>query len=414
MNRFFRSKAATWGVVLLGLLVGLGLFGPLLVPYPDAADHWRDIGFWQDSPTAAPPVWTAGPWDRVPQSPSRRVEATSPPLVETLNGVQKVTWTLEFPPAAKGTLIVPGTGPVPLLVSVQAADGTWVERDKRRLEASAGQPGRFAISLEGSSALQVTELLADGAPAEAPSLILAGQVAGVLGTDAAKRDVFTGIVLGVRWALILGLLVSFLTVGLGLGLGILAACSGGWVDSLINRIYEFFSLMPLMPFLIVLSTVYRPSLWTFFLLGLLFFWTKAFKPVYAMALQIRNEVYLEAGRSLGASRWRLATRYILPALLPYGFAVMALSVPGIILYEASISLLGLGDATTVTWGQMLHDAFAQGAVINRLWWWVLPPGLMIALTGLTFALLGRGFDQVWQAQSPKRLLTGRGSSPEPI
>jgi peptide/nickel transport system permease protein len=84
---------------------------------------------------------------------------------------------------------------------------------------------------------------------------------------------------------------------------------------------------------------------------------------------------------------------VLPSLLPYAFAVMALSVPGVIMYEASVSLLGLGDAAVITWGQMLHDALVQGAVINRLWWWVLPPGLMIALMGVAFGLLSWGFDR---------------------
>ena len=63
------------------------------------------------------------------------------------------------------------------------------------------------------------------------------------------------------------------------------------------------------------------------------------------------------------------------------------------MYEASVSLLGLGDSSVITWGQMLHDALAQGAVINRLWWWILPPGFMIALMGVTFGLLGWGFDR---------------------
>jgi peptide/nickel transport system permease protein len=73
---------------------------------------------------------------------------------------------------------------------------------------------------------------------------------------------------------------------------------------------------------------------------------------------------------------------------------MALSIPGVIVYEASVSLLGLGDATIVTWGQLLNDALGQGAVINRLWWWVVPPGLMIALMGMSFAFLGSALDKI--------------------
>jgi peptide/nickel transport system permease protein len=233
-------------------------------------------------------------------------------------------------------------------------------------------------------------------------LLLQGKASGLLGTDAAKRDIFTGIVLGTRWALLLGVAVSFLTVVMGLVLGIVAACYGGAWDAAINRIYEFFSLMPLLPFLIVVSAAYKPSLWGFMALALLFFWTRAFKTVYARALQIKQEGYIEAATMMGAGRWRRVSRHVLPNLLPYAFAVMALSVPGVIMYEASVSLLGLGDASVITWGQMLHDALVQGAVINRLWWWILPPGLMVALMGVAFGLLGRGFDRVLRPHASSR------------
>ena len=85
---------------------------------------------------------------------------------------------------------------------------------------------------------------------------------------------------------------------------------------------------------------------------------------------------------------------MLPILIPFSFANMALSVPGAILYEASVSLLGLGDATMVTWGQILHDALSGGAVLSGLWWWVVPPGLLIAILGMTFAFLGFAMDRI--------------------
>ena len=85
---------------------------------------------------------------------------------------------------------------------------------------------------------------------------------------------------------------------------------------------------------------------------------------------------------------------MIPLLIPYSFASMALYVPSAIVYEASISLLGLGDATIVTWGQILHDALRGGAVINGLWWWVIPPGLFIALMGMTFAFIGFAMDRI--------------------
>jgi peptide/nickel transport system permease protein len=85
---------------------------------------------------------------------------------------------------------------------------------------------------------------------------------------------------------------------------------------------------------------------------------------------------------------------MIPQLVPYAFASMALSVPGAIVYEASISLIGLGDATRVTWGQILQAAFSSGAVLQGIWWWVVPPGVAIAVMGMTFAFIGFAMDTI--------------------
>jgi len=85
---------------------------------------------------------------------------------------------------------------------------------------------------------------------------------------------------------------------------------------------------------------------------------------------------------------------MIPQLIPYAFANMALSVPGAIVAEASISLLGLGDASVVTWGQILHSAMKNSAILKGLWWWIIPPGLMIVLLGMTFTFLGFSMDKI--------------------
>jgi peptide/nickel transport system permease protein len=176
--------------------------------------------------------------------------------------------------------------------------------------------------------------------------------------------------------------------------GVVSAYLGGWVHALMMRVFELFVNIPLLPVLIVLSAVFKPSIWTMVAMMSLFFWTGPVKTVTSMALQIKEETFIEASRALGASRRRMIFRHMLPLLLPYAFASMALSVPGAIVYESTISLIGLGDAGIVTWGRILHDALRGGAVLNGLWWWVLPPGLAIALLGLTFALIGFAMDRI--------------------
>ena len=252
--------------------------------------------------------------------------------------------------------------------------------------------------LKGAYLFTVTALMLDPqAVLAAPTLFVSGHVSGLLGTDLSKRDIFTGVVIGIRWALIIGILTSIITVVVGVILGVAAAYFGGALDWLLTRLYELVYLMPVLPFLIVISAVFKPSIWTLIIIICLFFWTGPFKPVYGMALQIRTETYIEASRGLGARGGRIIFRHIVPLLLPYSFAVMALGVPAVIVYEASVSLLGLGDSSIVTWGQMLHDALAQGAVIDRLWWWVVPPGAHDRADGDVLCLPG---DRAGQGPPP--------------
>ena len=404
MRGFLRSKAGIAGLVLLLILVAFGIIGPWIVPFPGAGSHWHDISYWQDNPAAAPPVWT----NAFHRGNEAAVTAVLLPGTAVENGLddgaRMVSWDFTATETAGQALPdmilrIRGPGTLPVIVDRLDAAGAR-EVFHALVDLSLGQDARISLPAPprpdetGVVGYRVKTLRLPGQAAPpAPSILVRGQVSGLLGTDAAKRDIFTGLVLGIRWALLLGVLASFITVLTGMAFGIIAGCLRGVPDVVISRLYEFFYLMPVLPFLIVVSTVYRPSLWSFFLLMILFFWTRIFKPIYAMALQIREELYIEAARSLGARRWRVLSRHVFPTLLPYGFAVMALSVPGIIVYEASVSLLGLGDTSTVTWGQMLHEALTQGAVINRLWWWVLPPGLAIALTGLSFALLGMALEK---------------------
>jgi peptide/nickel transport system permease protein len=248
--------------------------------------------------------------------------------------------------------------------------------------------------LKGPYLFELDVMMTDEVSISGGELVVAGSVDGILGTDGMKRDIFTGVIMGIKWALLIGLLTSVVTVMVGVFFGVISAYFGGWVDSLMQRITEFVLNMPLLPFMIVLSAVFKPSIAILIAIMILFFWAGPVKTVRSIGLQIREETYIEASKAIGASSWRIIFRHIVPILIPYSFASMALSVPGVIIYEATISLLGLGDTSIVTWGQILHDAFAGKAVIAGFWWWVVPPGLMIAVMGMSFAFIGTAMDKI--------------------
>ena len=199
---------------------------------------------------------------------------------------------------------------------------------------------------------------------------------------------------GVKWALLIGLLTAFVSVSVGVIAGIASAYFRGWIEVVMQRVFEIIVNMPLLPVLIIIAAVFKPNIWYFMGIMCIFFWTGPVKTVYSMALQIKEETYIEASRAIGAGSGRIIFRHMVPLLVPYSFASMALYVPGAIVYEATVSLLGLGDARIVTWGQILHDALVGGAVLNGLWWWVVPPGLLIALVGMTFAFVGFAMDKI--------------------
>ena len=446
-----RDGAGLAGLALFALFLAAALFEPLLVPFPEGSRRWHDITYWADNPQSAPPAWTN--WMRARKVAVSRIVRRHGTETQGTGGVTLVRRTFayeyRFDSAPQDVIArYTGTGEIPTVLSVKRPDGLEIELV--RSLASAGDRGSVRLSvandardaafaflgergqaygsldatqlrptavvfahaepgmvaeprpLRGRYLFTLTTLHLDGdrspggppAGVEEPHLVITGQVSGVLGTDSAKRDLWSGMVGGVKWALLIGLLTAAASVSIGVMAGIASAWYRGWVERVIQRVFEIVVNMPLLPLLIILSAVFRLSIWVFTLIMCLSFWTGPVKTVYSMALQIKEETYIEAARALGAKGGRIILRHMVPLLLPYAFASMALYVPGAVVYEATVSLLGLGDATIVSWGQILHDAFAGSAVLNRLWWWVVPPGLMIALVGMTFAFVGFAMDRV--------------------
>ena len=97
---------------------------------------------------------------------------------------------------------------------------------------------------------------------------------------------------------------------------------------------------------------------------------------------------------IGRKDMGVILHHVLPQLLPYAFASVAISVPAAITTEAGLSFLGLGDPSFPTWGQILHDAGMYGAASRGMWWWIMPPGLMIAIAGLAFVFIGNSLDKI--------------------
>lgn len=226
------------------------------------------------------------------------------------------------------------------------------------------------------------------------NLILGGKVYGMMGTDELRRDLSVGLLWGTPLALFIGITVSIGSVIIGLLYGMFAGYKGKVTDEALMRLNDIIYAMPALPLLIILAVTIGNSI--FLMVGFLviFGWVGVAKISRSMALQAKTLLYVEASKLMGQKNYKIIFKHILPQLLPYAFASIAISVPAAITTEAGLSFLGLGDPSFPTWGQILHDASTYNAAARGMWWWILPPGMMIAITGLAFVFMGHAMDVV--------------------
>jgi peptide/nickel transport system permease protein len=225
-------------------------------------------------------------------------------------------------------------------------------------------------------------------------VVAGGSVFGLLGTDASGRDLAQGLAFGLPIALLIGILAATVSTAIGTGLGMLSGYKGGRTDLVIQRVADVINNVPLLPLLIFFTFVFGASLPLILTLLVLFSWPGLTITVRSMVLGLSGGQEVEAARALGASSRHILIKHIFPHVAPYVFTSLIFFVPAIILTEAGLSFLGLGDPSLPTWGQILEDGFRTGAVFLGYWWWVVSPGLFIVLTAMTFMLLALAMEPI--------------------
>jgi peptide/nickel transport system permease protein len=220
-----------------------------------------------------------------------------------------------------------------------------------------------------------------------------------LGTDELGRDVLFRLMVAGQLSLIIAFTVTFFSVTFGLFVGAVSGYYGRGVDSVIQRIVEFIIILPLLPLLLVLSSILRsvritflPPEWSQAVVIIIILtvlgWTGACRLARAEVLKLRNMEFTEASRALGMGHLQIITRHMMPNAIPPIIVVATLELGGIILLESALSFLGFGIQQPVaTWGNMLQDV--QKDMFTAPWK-ALYPGLMIFITVLAFNYLGDG------------------------
>ncbi len=230
-------------------------------------------------------------------------------------------------------------------------------------------------------------------PAEKVSIVVVGDCYGYMGTDNRGRDIAQALLYGFPVALAIGFVTAIASTLIGLFVGAISAYYGGLIDEFLQRVIDVIGNIPLLPFLILLVDItpveYR--LQVIMTVLIVFYWGGLAIVVRSMTLSIKEEAYVEAARAIGASNARILLRHIIPQIIPYAVASLVFSVPGAILAEAGLSVLGLEHGWP-TWGKVIAAARMSGRY--DAWWWVIPPGILLALTSLTFVLLGMAIETI--------------------
>jgi len=241
-------------------------------------------------------------------------------------------------------------------------------------------------------------------------IILYGKTYGLLGTSSiprdTPRDLFTMLVHGTRISFMIGILTAVFSVLIGLVVGLIAGYVRGLVDEGLMRFADFLLVIPGLPLLIVLVTVLGRSIWN--IIGVLIFmgWMGFSRTVRSMTLSLRERPFIESAKASGASTGYIIYRHILPNIFALVYISLATSVPGAIIAEASLAWLGLGDINICSWGIMLYDfSRTQTAIVKGVgdyWFWVIPPGVAIALMAMAFILMGFSLDEILNPKLRKR------------
>jgi len=209
----------------------------------------------------------------------------------------------------------------------------------------------------------------------------------LLGTNDLGQDIFSELLYASRTSLVVGFLAAIISIVIGVSVGLMAGYYRGWIRELLMGMTDVFLLIPGLPLMIILAAYLSPSMWNIILVIGLLWWCSTARVVQSRVLQVREMQFIESTRALGYSDSYILHKHVLANTKEVIYAKFSLAVASAMLAEASLSFLGLGDPLNISWGEMIHFAFTRGGFANDMWWWYLPPGLMICITVLAFVLI---------------------------
>jgi peptide/nickel transport system permease protein len=427
------------GLIIIGFLVIVAVVTPIAIPYREAVRLWRggeDI--WGTNPRNAAPAWRNW-FTSVDQAASIILDSAEGDVEKVVEQVSadskeiRLDFEFDFPY---------DTFPPELILFTNAkfenkepfVELVWITPDGREIRAgefSPGPSGSFRFDqdtrlqrrleretgiqdvsvieglfddpaqeglqvLKGTYKLATTSLLFEADSDIDMTFVSYGEVHGIAGTDHQRRDLAIALLWGTPIALAFGLLAAVGTTVLTMSIAAFGVWFGGSVDAAIQRITEVNAIIPLLPILIMVGTLYSRSIGLMLgLVILLSIFGLSIKTYRAIFMQVKESPYVDAARAYGASDRRIIFRYLIPRILPLIIPAIVVLVPSYVFLEASLAVLGLGDPVLPTWGKVINDASTQGALFNGYYYWILLPSFLLILSGLAFAMVGFALDRVF-------------------
>lgn len=227
-----------------------------------------------------------------------------------------------------------------------------------------------------------------------------------LGTDASNRDILSRIIYGSRVSLLVGMVATAVSMGLGASVGLLSGYWGGVRDEALMRVTDVFLVIPWLALMIVFAAVLPggPSVTKIIIVIGITGWSSTARIVRAQVFSLKERAFIERAKAIGANDYHVVMKHIFPNVFPLMFANAILTVALSILSESTLSFIGLGPISSevVTWGNILEDADKAFAIQQGLYWWVVVPGLCIVLVVLAFTFVGSALDEVFNPKLRKR------------
>lgn len=294
--------------------------------------------------------------------------------------------------------------------AVPLASGVPLARRGDRLRALARMPAAVA----GITILVIVAVIAIAAPLFVhPNDLDVTKVSGpllhaptggyLLGTDQSGRSELLLLAWGSRPSLLIGIIATALTMVLGTVIGLVAGHYQGIIGRVLMTLTDWFIVLPSLPLAIALSAVMGEGDTSITIAIAVTSWASTARLLRAQTLAVEARPFIERARALGAGNTQILVRQVLPNVVPLILVSATLTIAGAILDQATLTFLGLGNPTEVSWGSMLNTAFANGDITAGAWWTLVPPGLAILVVVLGFSLTGRAVERVLNP----RLAVGR-------